>query len=80
MKIKFIALSLCALASVNMVNAQESSKGESKHEIRLSVSDGLTQGTVDVLGMGLADAVLGSKRTDESFPGRYRLWFLVWKQ
>lgn len=75
MKIKFIALSLCALASVNMVNAQESSKGESKHEIRLSVSDGLTQGTVDVLGMGLADAVLGSKRTDESFSMVYGLGY-----
>ena len=40
---------------------------ENKHEIRLSVSDGLTQGSVDILGMGLADAVTGSKRTDENY-------------
>ena len=29
------------------------------------MSDGLTQSAVDVLGLGLADAVTGSKRTDE---------------
>ena len=33
----------------------------------MSVSDGLTQGSVDILGMGLADAVTGSKRTDENY-------------
>lgn len=47
MKFKFIALSLCMLASANLVKGQES-KGfmpsENKHDIRLSVSDGLTQG------------------------------------
>lgn len=65
MKIQLIALSLCVLASTNLVKGQEHSKGftpsENKHEIRLSVSDGLTQGSVDILGMGLADAVTGSK-------------------
>lgn len=79
MKIKFIALSLCVLASVNMVKGQESGKGfmksENKHEIRLSVSDGLTQGTVDVLGMGLSDALLGTKRTDERFSMVYGLGY-----
>ena len=71
MKIQLIALSLCVLASTNLVKGQEHSKGftpsENKHEIRLSVSDGLTQGSVDILGMGLADAVTGSKRTDENY-------------
>lgn len=43
-----------------MANAQDN-----RHEIRVSVSDGLTQSAVDVLGLGLADAVTGSKRTDE---------------
>ena len=52
MKIKLIALSLCLFTGVNLVKAQEASKNftpsENKHEFRLSVSDGLTQSTVDV--------------------------------
>lgn len=60
MKFKVFVLSLCIFAGVNMANAQDN-----RQEIRVSVSDGLTQSAVDVLGLGLADAVTGSKRTDE---------------
>lgn len=60
MKFKVFVLSLCIFAGVNMANAQDN-----RHDIRVSVSDGLTQSAVDVLGLGLADAVTGSKRTDE---------------
>lgn len=60
MKFKVFVLSLCIFAGVNMANAQDN-----RHEIRVSVSDGLTQSAVDVLGLGLTDAVTGSKRTDE---------------
>lgn len=60
MKFKVFVLSLCIFAGVNMANAQNN-----RHEIRVSVSDGLTQSAADVLGLGLADAVTGSKRTDE---------------
>lgn len=60
MKFKVFVLSLCIFAGVNMANAQDN-----RHEIRVPVSDGLTQSAVDVLGLGLADAVTGSKRTDE---------------
>lgn len=60
MKFKVFVLSLCIFAGVNMANAQDN-----RHEIRVSVSDGLTQSAVDVFGLGLADAVTGSKRTDE---------------
>lgn len=60
MKFKVFVLSLCIFAGVNMANAQDN-----RHEIRVSVSDGLTHSAVDVLGLGLADAVTGSKRTDE---------------
>lgn len=60
MKFKVFVLSLCIFAGVSMANAQDN-----RHEIRVSVSDGLTQSAVDVLGLGLADAVTGSKRTDE---------------
>lgn len=69
MKLKFIALSLFIIASANVVNAQYSNKVAASHtgknEIRLSVSDGLTLVSVDIFGMGLADATLGSKRTDQ---------------
>lgn len=79
MKFKFIALSLCMLASVNLVKGQEYSKNftpsENKHDIRLSVSDGLTQGSVDVLGMGILDAVTGSKRSDEQYSLVYGLGY-----
>ena len=47
MKLKFLALSLLMVAGVNMVNAQNSTKDyvseDRKHDIRLSVSDGLSK-------------------------------------
>lgn len=68
MKLKFLALSLFMVAGVNMVNAQNSTNDfvseDRKHDIRLSVSDGLTQGTSNILRMGISDAVLGTKRSD----------------
>ena len=79
MKKRFITLSLCVLASVGIASAQNSkmnsSDGGSKHEIRLSVSDGLTLTSVDILGMGLADAVMGSKRSDEKSSMVYGLGY-----
>ena len=60
MNFKLFVLSLCLFAVNNVTNGQEN-----KHEIRISASDGLTQSAVDVLGLGMADAITGSKRTDE---------------
>ena len=68
MKIKFIALLLCVAVSANLVKGQNNVKSDAsvnKHDIRLSVSDGLTLGIVNIFGMGLTDAVTGSKRSDE---------------
>ena len=83
MKLNFLALSLVMVAGVNMVNAQNTTKNfvseDRKHDIRLSVSDGLTQGTSDILGMGISDAILGRKRSDSKtsltygFGYRYRI-------
>lgn len=71
MKLKFIALSLLMLVGVNMVKGQENSRGvivtENKHELRLTASDGITQGLVGSMGGGLVDAVLGSKRTNQKY-------------
>ena len=71
MKIKFIALLLCAAVSSSaVVKGQESNQNMpqsmNKHEIRLSASDGLTLGLANIFGMGLSDAVTGSKRSDET--------------
>ena len=69
MKFKLFFLSLCVVVSANLVNAQEGSKGftpsENKHELRLSVSDGLPLGITGILGNGLSDVLLGNKRSDE---------------
>lgn len=71
MKIKFIALLLCAAVSSSAVvkgqeSAQNMTQSMNKHEIRLSASDGLTLGLANIFGMGISDAVAGSKRSDET--------------
>lgn len=79
MNFRFIALSLCMAVSAAVASAQGLNKGTSsetsKHEIRLAVSDGLTLTTVDVFGMGLADAVMGSNRSDEKSSMVYGLGY-----
>lgn len=55
MKIKVIALSLCMMAtSLTLVQGQNNKSDVTptgnRHEIRLSVSDGLTIGTTGILG------------------------------
>lgn len=73
MKIKSIILSLCVATCVNAVQAQTGgaklTSSEKKNEIRLSISDGTTMTMTNVFGTGLADAILGSKRSDEKVLG-----------
>ena len=61
MRFRLIVLSLCVLVSVNFVKGQT----DNPNQIRFSVSDGLTLSTVDILGTGLSDAVIGGKRSDQ---------------
>ncbi len=79
MKIKFIALLLCAAVSSNVAKGQETTANNTqsmpRHEIRLSASDGLTLGLANVFGMGLSDAVTGSKRSDEKSSLVYSLGY-----
>lgn len=78
MKIKFIALLLCAAVSSNVAKGQETTHNAQsmpRHEIRLSASDGLTLGLANVFGMGLSDAVTGSKRSDEKSSLVYSLGY-----
>lgn len=73
MKIRTIILSLCVAASVNTIYAQSKSPrftpSEYKNDIRISVSDGSTMTMTNVFGTGLADAILGSKRSNEKVWG-----------
>lgn len=70
MKLKFVVLFACVVLGANMVKGQDNKKNDftqtHKHEIRVSVSDGLTQGPSGVLGLGIADAITGSKRTNQT--------------
>lgn len=79
MKIKFVALLLCAAVSSNVAKGQETTANNTqsmhRHEIRLSASDGLTLGLANVFGMGLSDAVIGSKRSDEKSSLVYSLGY-----
>lgn len=79
MKLKFFVLSLFVIAGVNVVNAQRTTgewiENDKKHDIRISVSDGLTQGNVDILGMGIEEAITGSKRTDSKYSLVYGLGY-----
>ena len=80
MKMKFFALSVLMFAGVNFVSAQSKTKDfidndNNKHDIRISVSDGTTQGSVDILGMGIEEAVTGSKRTDSKYSMVYGLGY-----
>lgn len=69
MKAKIITLSLGILASINILSAQETSRNftpsENRHEIRLSMSDGLTLSSSNILGTGISDAILGTKRSSQ---------------
>lgn len=78
MKLKFIALLLCAAVSSNVAKGQETTHNTQsmpRHEIRLAASDGLTLGLANVFGMGLTDAVIGSKRSDEKSSLVYSLGY-----
>ncbi len=73
MKIKLLVISLALFAGTTTMRAQEKnnafSERENKHSIRISMSDGLTLGVANVFGMGLSDALSGTKRSDHKSSG-----------
>lgn len=79
MKLKFFALSLFMVAGFNVVNAQSTTQdfvvNDKKHDLRISVSDGLTQGSVDILGMGIEEAITGTKRSYSKYSMIYGLGY-----
>ncbi|WP_042367800.1 hypothetical protein [Bacteroides neonati] len=73
MKFKLLLLLLFLALGANTIHAQDMAKNNliysPKHEIRLSISDGLTLSTSSFLGMGLADAITGTSRSDAKSSG-----------
>lgn len=71
MKIKLFTLVSCALFIAMNANAQvEKTKKEfSPHSIRVSYSDGLTLSGSSFWGMGLSDAITGTKRSAQKATG-----------
>ena len=69
--IKMFTLAICMLFPTMQVAAQnDKSKTEiNRHSINLSYSDGLTLGGSSFWGMGLSDALTGTKRTDAKCTG-----------
>ena len=79
MKIRSIILSLCIATCINAVQAQTKSSrftpSENKNDIRISISDGTPMTMTNIFGAGFADAILGSKRTDEKVLGVFGLGY-----
>ena len=80
-----VACMLLAVANVNAKNDKKPEVNPNRHDIRVSYSDGLTLGSASFWGMGLADAITGTQRTDQTSIGvfgigyRYTIknWFKV---
>lgn len=79
MKIKLLAISLCVLFGITTVKGQSENKmvslDKKRHSIKISVSDGLTLGVASFWGMGLSDAVLGTKRSDQKSSGVFAVGY-----
>lgn len=68
MRTKLFVVCVCLFIAM-AVQAQEKRGVENRHELRVSVSDGLTLTMSNIFGMGLADAITGTKRSDEKSSG-----------
>lgn len=79
MKRNLFILSVFILSGLGLLNAQENrvklALPEHKHELRLSVSDGLPRTMSEVLGIGIGDAITGTKRSDAVSWGVYTLGY-----
>lgn len=78
LSIKLYTLVACVLLSVIPTKAQNNNNTDvncNKHDIRISYSDGLTLGGASFWGMGLSDAITGTKRSDEQSTGVFGLGY-----
>ena len=73
-----VALAVCVLMGTMGVNAQNVKTEKSvanRHTIRLTYSDGLTLGGASFWGMGLADVVTGTQRSDQQSTGVFGIGY-----
>lgn len=76
--IKMYTLVSCMLLTAMSANARDKKDADvsyNRHDIRISYSDGLTLGGASFWGMGLSDAITGTKRTDEQSTGVFGLGY-----
>ena len=75
--IKMLTLATCLLLPTVKSVAQndKTDANHNRHNINLFYSDGLTLGTSSFWGMGLSDAITGTKRTDAMSTGVFGLGY-----
>ena len=61
--------------SANAQDNKDSDVSSNRHDIRIGYSDGLTLGGASFWGMGLSDAITGTKRSDEQSTGVFGLGY-----
>lgn len=71
----FASFMLLAVMSANAQDKRYPEASHNSHDIRIGYSDGLTLGGASFWGMGLADALTGTKRTDEQSTGVFGLGY-----
>ena len=77
LSVKLYTLVTCMALTVS-ANAQDikgSDVSYNSHDIRIGYSDGLTLGGASFWGMGLSDAITGTKRSDEQSTGVFGLGY-----
>ncbi len=75
---KIFILAACIQLPVIAANVHDEKKTgctQNKHEIRIGYSDGITLGGSTFLGIGLSDAITGTKRTDTKTTGVFGIGY-----
>lgn len=76
--VKLYTLVACMMLAVFSANAQDKNNFDidfNRHDIRIGYSDGLTLGGASFWGMGLSDAITGTKRSDAQSTGVFGLGY-----
>ena len=76
--VKLYTLVACMILAVFSANAQDKNNFDidfNRHDIRIGYSDGLTLGGTSFWGMGLSDAITGTKRSDAQSTGVFGLGY-----
>ena len=78
LSVKLYTLVTCMALTIISANAQDKKNSDAsfnRHDIRIGYSDGLTLGGANFWGMGLSDAITGTKRSDAQSTGVFGLGY-----